>query len=135
MAEARVSINLKEGVIELQGPIEFVQRYLEIYAPLLKGSPAETPKAEAEVTQKKAQRSATRQSSKKKITCSAAIRSILKDGFLDEPRSTGDIKKRLAEDGFTFTDSNVRSSLKRLTDSKALNATGKGSTLRYIKVG
>jgi len=35
--EARVVINLKEGVIELQGPVDFVQRYMDAYQLVAKG--------------------------------------------------------------------------------------------------
>ena len=31
MDEARVVINLKEGIIELQGPVDFVRHYLDTY--------------------------------------------------------------------------------------------------------
>ena len=47
------------------------------------------------------------------------------------PFSTGDNKQRLIENGCTFNDSNVRSSLKRLADSKLLETSGKSKTLRY----
>ena len=36
MSEARVVIDLKEGVIELEGPVDFVRHYLEIYQPAVK---------------------------------------------------------------------------------------------------
>jgi hypothetical protein len=31
MDEARVVINLKEGIIELEGPVDFVRHYLDMY--------------------------------------------------------------------------------------------------------
>lgn len=65
------------------------------------------------------------------ISCTGGIRSDLEAGFFNEPRSTGDVKQRLREAGFSFTDSNVRNSLKRLTTSGALDTTGRGGTLRY----
>ena len=37
MDEARVVINLKEGIIELQGPVDFVRHYLDTYQPAIKG--------------------------------------------------------------------------------------------------
>ena len=44
MDQARAVINLNEDVIQLEGPVEFVQRYLERYAPAIKGFTA--PEAE-----------------------------------------------------------------------------------------
>ena len=37
MDQAKAVINLNEGVIQLEGPVGFVQRYLEKYAPAKKG--------------------------------------------------------------------------------------------------
>ena len=37
MDEAKVVINLKEGIIELQGPVDFVRHYLDMYRPAIKG--------------------------------------------------------------------------------------------------
>ena len=39
MDQAKAIINLNEGVIQLEGPVEFVERYLEKYAPVVKGAP------------------------------------------------------------------------------------------------
>ncbi len=36
MDEARVVINLKEGVIEIQGPVDFVRHYFDLYQPAIK---------------------------------------------------------------------------------------------------
>jgi len=133
MAEARVSINLKEGIIELQGPLEFVQHYLDLYAPMIKGLPSQaaTKTGAGEKTKTRPRH----KSGSKRVTASAAIRKLEKEGFFNEPRSTGEIKQRLTDAGFTFSDSNVRSSLRRLTESKTLSATGKSSTLRYVRAG
>jgi hypothetical protein len=72
-----------------------------------------------------------KEESAKPTSCTRAIRNDLEAGFFDEPRSTSDIKRRLSEAGFNFTDSNVRNSLKRLAKSGALGAAGRGGTLRY----
>ena len=47
MEEARVVIDLKEGVIELQGPVDFVRHYLEIYQRSIKGLQVSPGKAAA----------------------------------------------------------------------------------------
>lgn len=45
MGQAKAISNLNEGVIQLKGPVEFVRRYLEQYAPAIKGLPSAKPKA------------------------------------------------------------------------------------------
>jgi hypothetical protein len=45
VTEARVFIDLKEGVIELEGPIAFVEKYIAKYAPAAAAeSVSETPR-------------------------------------------------------------------------------------------
>jgi hypothetical protein len=138
--EAKVVIDLKEGIIELQGPVEFVRHYLEIYQPSIRGLQIAPQKVAA--GPEKSKRSPRRRSTKpaktakaKRVSCMAAIRNDLEAGFFDEPRSTGDVKKHLKEAGFEFSDGNVRNSLKRLTNTGALNANGKGGTLTYSRTG
>ena len=70
MAEARVVIDLKEGVIELEGPVDFVRHYLEIDQPTLKRLPRE-----AAAGQEKPKRSSRRGSvaKAKRVYCTEAI--------------------------------------------------------------
>ena len=137
MDEAKVVINLKEGIIELQGPVDFVRHYLDMYRPAIKGLEKSPQQATVTLEKTKAvprKRKATPAAKAKRakpVSCTGAIRSDLEAGFFDEPRSTSDIKQRLSEARFNFTDSNVRSSLKRLAKSGALVTAGRGGTLRY----
>ncbi len=47
-SEARIVIDMKEGVVEIEGTIAFVEKCLTIYAPI-----AKAPRIEREPTQKK----------------------------------------------------------------------------------
>jgi hypothetical protein len=137
MDEARVVINLKEGIIELQGPVDFVRHYLDTYQPAIKGlqslpkEVAVSPEKAKALPRKRKTAPLAQAKKAQRISCMGAIRSDLEAGFFDEPRSTGDVKQRLSEAGFNFTDSNVRNSLRRLAKSGALDTTGRGRTLRY----
>jgi len=137
MDEAKVVINLKEGIIELQGPVDFVRHYLDTYQPAIKGLqslPKETavsPEKAKALPPKSKTKAAAKAKKAGRISCTGAVRSDLEAGFFDQPRSTGDVKQRLNEAGFSFTDSNVRNSLMRLTKSGALDTTGRGKTLHY----
>ena len=50
MDQAKAVINLNEGIIQLEGPVEFVRRYLEKYAPATKVFSA--PESQASVSTK-----------------------------------------------------------------------------------
>ena len=132
MAEARVVIDLKEGVIELEGPVDFVRHYLEMYQPTLKRLPRE-----AVAGQEKPKRSSSRRSAAKakRVSCTAAIQNEIEAGFFKDPCSISDIKQRLSESGFDFKDNNIRNSLKRLITTGMLSAGGKGRRLTYSKPG
>ena len=128
-------IDLKEGVIELEGPVDFVRHYLEMYRPTIKGLQIAPGKVIA--SSEKLKRSSRRKNATKgkRVSCTKAIQNELKAGFFNEPKSTGDVKRRLKEAGFEFSDGNIRNSLKRLTSMGTLTADGKGVSLTYSKPG
>ena len=137
MDEARVVINLKEGIIELQGPVDFVRHYLDAYQFAIKGlqslpkDVAVSPAKAKVLSRKRKTTPSTKAEKRKSVSCKGAIRSDLEAGFFDEPRSTGEVKQRLSETGFNFTDSNVSTSLGRLAKSGVLGTSGRGASLRY----
>ncbi len=132
MTEARVVIDLKEGIIELEGPIDFVRHYLDMYQPAIKKlSRAAT--ANQEIRKRLSGKRHTARG--KRISCTAAIQKEIKAGYFDEPHSVSDIKQHLNESGFEFKDNNVRNSLKRLTATGVLSSNGKGRELTYSRPG
>ncbi len=142
MDEAKAIINIKEGVIELQGPVDFVRHYLSAYQPAIMGLqslPKDTSvspeKAKAPPRKRKEETSVAKAGKGTRGRCTGAIRSYLESGFFDEPHSTGEIKQRLSETGITCTDSAMRISLRRLAKSGSLVTTGRGRTLRYQRAG
>ena len=135
MDDARVVINLKEGIIELQGPVDFVQHYLDIYQPAIKGlqpqNVAAKPEKAKALPRKRKAAPSTEAKKGKRASCMGTIRSDLEAGFFDEPRSAGDVKQRLSEAGLTFTDNGVRASLRRLSLAGLLDTVREGRSVRY----
>ncbi len=132
MDEAKVVINLKEGVIELQGPVDFVQRYMDAYQLVAKGPEGVTvtPKeAEASLKEELAMKAA-----KKRASYKTAIRDALEEGFFDKPRSPRDVKQKFEEAGVNFTDSGVRAILRRLSLAGVLKTVKEGGAVRYQKI-
>ena len=139
MGEARVIINLKEGIIELQGPVDFVRHYLDTYQPAIKGlqdlpkfkEVVASPEKAKALPRKRKTAPAAKAKKGKRTSCAGAIRSELKAGFFDEPRSTSEVKRQLSQTGLTFTDEGVRVSLRRLSLAGSLDAVREGRSVRY----
>ncbi|MFP3897948.1 MAG: hypothetical protein ACLFVD_01340 [Dehalococcoidia bacterium] len=137
MDEARVVINLKEGIVELQGPADFVQHCLDMYGPAIKGllglpqdAAGRAEKAKAAPRRKKVV-AATKALKSRRGSAMDTIRSELEAGFFDRPRSIEEIKRRLGGAGVTITDSGVRANLRRLTLDGLLDTVHKGRSVRF----
>ncbi len=137
MDEARVVINLKEGIIELHGPVDFVRHYLDTYQPAIKGlqslpkDVAVSPEKAKALPRKRKAAPGTKAEKRKRASCTGTIRSDLEAGFFDEPRSTGEVKQRLNETGLTFSDNAVWMTLSRLSRAGLLDTARKGRSVRY----
>ena len=129
MDQAKAVINLKEGVIQLEGPVEFVQRYLERYAPAIKGLPALEPQAGTSVRQagvRPKPRGGQR-------SCTRTVRAEIKAGFFDEPRSTKAVRERLTEKGVPCSSGVLRISLRKAVEEGRLGTDGRGRGLVYSR--
>jgi len=137
MDEARVVINLKEGIVELQGPADFVQHCLDMYGPAIRGllglrqDAAATPEKAKPVPRKRKVAAVAKSGRARRGSCIGAIRSDLEAGFFDKPRSIREIKQRLSEAGITFTENGVRANLRRLSLAGSLDIARKGRSVRY----
>ncbi len=137
MDEARVVINIKEGVIELQGPVDFVRHYLDKYQSSIKElqelseDKAVGPEIAKPSPRKRRGVAPVKPVRGKRGSCTKALKGYLKKGFFDEPRSIGEIKQHLTETGVDYTDGAIRATLKRLAKSGSLGTTGRRMSLRY----
>jgi len=129
MDQAKAIINLNEGVIQLEGPVEFVQRYLEMYAPAVKGAP--TPGPQAQAPGKKAK--ASGKPRRGRASCVRAIRAEIKAGFFDEPRPTKAVRERLAEKGVVCSSGLLRTTLKEAVEKGRLQTSGRRRSLVYSR--
>jgi len=137
MEDAKVLINLKEGIIEIEGPADFVKHCLDMYRPgiaRLLGLPQDTavaPEKAAAVPRKRKAAAVAMPRTRKRTTVMATMRDDLEAGFFDKPRSTAEIKQRVSDAGLTFTDTGVRANLRKLTQDGLLNAVKKGRSVRF----
>ena len=131
MDQAKAVINLNEGIIELEGPVEFVERYLERYEAAIRGLPVAEPQHAGPPRTVKA-RGKARGGQR---SCTRAIRAEVKAGFFDEPRSTRVVKERLTEKGVSCSSGLLRTSLKKIVDEGRLSPTGRGRARVYNRTG
>ena len=141
MDQAKAVINLKEGVVQLEGPVEFVREYLERFATrqqqgMPKGIQV-TPKTKAVKGGEKAVRrpGRPRRRGRGRTTCTDAVRAEVDAGFFNEARATQEIKQRLTEKGLSYSTNSIRLSLKQLLERAILVRSGTGPAVRYRHSG
>ncbi len=127
MDQAKAVINLNEGVTQLERPVKFVQRYLDRYAPAMKG--LSTPESQAGTSARQVEARGRLRGGRR--SCTRAIRAEIKAGFFDEPRSTRAVRERLTEKGVTCSSGLVRISLKKAVEEGRLGTAGRGRGLVY----
>ncbi len=137
MDQAKAIINIKEGIIELEGPVDFVRPYLEKYKPVInhpEGLPKEgavspgkagpPPEAKKRAPPRKAERVAPR-------PCAAAIGKYLESGFFEHPRSFKDLREHLVNNRVACKDTVIRAYLRKLVSMGSLKTTGIARAVRY----
>ena len=132
MTEARVFIDLKEGVIELEGPIEFVEKYMAKYAPgdkvgasekpAVKRGPGRPTKADKPVR-------------KKRVSCDKVIAQLTNAGYFAQSRGFGSIKTEIINVEPGCSDGKIRKSLKNAIAAGTLAASGAGRGMKYTRIG
>ena len=130
MADARVFIDLNEGLIEAEGPLDFVKEVIERYLPQGKTAqiiPRKAPRTvEALKPMRKRRRSAE--------ACRKTLDVEVQDGFFSKARGFGEIKERLAQSGNECADNAIRTALKKLIEVGNLASSGAARGMRYIQI-
>ena len=128
MTEARVFIDLKEGVIELEGPIDFVEKYMAKYAP-----GAAAPEQPAVKRGRGRPAKAGKPAKKKKVSCDKIVGAMTTEGFFADGRGFGAIKAKVTETEPGCSDARIRKALKNAIASGKLSASGAGRGMKYTE--
>jgi len=129
MTEARVYIDLKEGVVEIEGPIPFVEQYLTKYA---SGFTKET--AERPVAKRGRPAKAAKPVKKKKVSCDKIIGGMIKTGFFSKSRDFSSIRAEVLNTDGGCSDNRIRRSLKNAIAGAKLSASGAGRGMKYAQI-
>jgi hypothetical protein len=133
VTEARVFIDLKEGIIELEGPIEFVEKYMAKYAP---GGAAAEPNVEKSVVKRGPGRppKAGKPVRKKKVSCDKLVADMLSSDFFGQARGFGAIKAEIISVEPSCSDNKIRKALKNAIAGGKLSANGAGRGMKYTGI-
>lgn len=127
MDTVKAVINIKEGVIELEGPQEFVEKYLELYRPdASKWQTALLQKGEVK-TKEEAPKRTRAPKPKGMPSCLGRIRILISEDYFKEPRTSTEVINWLKEQKGAIYDSGPVTA--------ALNNLIKSGTLRRFKEG
>ena len=118
MTKARVMIDLKEGVIEIEGTTEFVEKYMALYAPGPTGLKVAAPPLE------KKPRASTKM-------CLKTVKALIGAGFFAQQRFYGEIKTEVIGKGGPCSDTSLRNALKKIVNKKKLTVSGNRRGTRY----
>jgi hypothetical protein len=134
MNEAKAIINIKEGIIELQGPVEFVRTYLDRYHDAVKGRQGEEERKESPQVKAEPVPEKEPASPEMPVTCIGTIRDFIISSFFNEQRSFVDVKKQFGKGQVVYPDKTIRAGLSRLVKTGVLGTNGKRRGLRYSQI-
>ncbi len=133
MDTAKAIINLKEGSIQLEGPQEFVEKYLDQYKQLIVSLPiahktsktADTVETVKDKTPKRKPRTRTGPG------CTEEMQKLLDEGYFKEVRIRADVQNELLSRGNRFESKEVSAVLNNLFKAGKLKRTGAGKNAKY----
>jgi hypothetical protein len=134
MDTVKAVINLKEGTLQLEGPQQFVEKYLDQYNSMIQSwktfsslPPEAKTKDEKEVTPKRTR--AVRP--KAGPACGEKISELIGEGFFKEQRTREEVTKKLLEKGIRYDSSLISATLNNFFRSGKIEKTGVGRNAKY----
>ena len=137
MDTVKAVINLKEGTLQLEGPQEFVEKYLDQYNSMIQNwktfsslPPEAKRKDEKEVAPKR-----TRTVKPKAgPACTEKVRELISEGFFKDLRTRPDVQEQLLKKGVRYESKVISAVLINLfKKSHELERTGVGKNAKYYR--
>ncbi len=129
MDVVKAVINLKDGIIELEGPQEFVEKYLNLYRPAAsQWESTVSQEGNVKIEEATTKRKRTRVVKPKGTSsCMGRIRTLIDENYFKDPKTSAEVINHLKEQkGAIYGSSPV---------SAALNQFIKSGKLRRLKEG
>jgi len=126
MEIVKAVINLKEGTLQLEGPREFVEKYLNQYDSIIKNweklYPLTPEKKKIEVEKVTPKRTKPRAAKPKGISsCMGRIRNLIDENYFKDPKTGTEVKDWLEEQkGVTYMSGPISGALNKLVQSGKL---------------
>jgi len=133
MDTVRAVINTKEGIIELEGPQQFVEKYLDQYKQLIVSLPT-APKTTktADASEKEEDKTAKRKlRTRTGPTCTQKVNELLDEGYFKQPKTRADVQSEILNRGLRFESSEVSAILINFFNGGKLKRTGTGTKAQY----
>ncbi len=135
MDTVKAAINIGDFSIQLEGPQEFVEKYLDQYQPVIeKGytSISTSHKAPKETeTEKPAPKRTRTIRPKAGPACGEKISELISKEFFKEQRTREDVQKQLLEKGLRYESSLISATLNNFFNSGKIEKTGVGRNAKY----
>jgi hypothetical protein len=130
MTTARVLIDLQEGIIEIEGPVEFVEKHMTRFLSDEEASVEDKP------VRRRGRPAKTVKSSRKKrkASCGKVISNLLETSFFNKARGFGVIKQEVLKGVPDCSDNLIRNAIKETVASGKLSASGAGRGMKYNRV-
>jgi hypothetical protein len=132
--EVKAAISIGEVSIQLEGPREFVEKYLALYQPIIEKGQIASSLPQEEETKGEAQASTPKRTRIKQpkgaASCMGRVRALISEDYFKEPKTSTEVMNYLREQkGCTYTSGPVTAALNQLIKSGALRRvkeSGKG---------
>lgn len=131
----KATINVKEGILQLEGPQEFVEKYLEIYRP--NASTWQTALLQRGEVKTKEEAPKRTRAVKPKVgpSCAERVRILIGEDYFKDPKTNIEITNWLREQkGITYEAKTVAAALNYLIKSGKLRRFKEEGVFRYCNV-
>ena len=135
MEIVKAVISIGEISIQLEGPQDFVEKYLNDYEAIIKKGLTSTPASHKASEDKETGRPATKRTrtvkSKAGPTCGEKISELISEGFFKGQRTREDVQKQLLEKAVRYDSGLISATLNNLFNSGKIEKTGAGRNAKY----